>query len=85
MTDNVRNLFGGDAVKAAEPDLEIIEEIEFLLDLARKGQVSGLALVAQRDDAATMNICVGKWDMALVGEVAKLQFGLLAEIRRQVD
>ena len=50
-----------------EPSADVIDELEWLLEAARSGEVVGIAYAASHHDVTTSNRYVGKMTLGLVG------------------
>lgn len=72
MASNVVDInHRGTPMVAAEPDVALIEQIEWLLDAARSGEIQGLVGAFLHQDATARSFSVGWRSNALLGALEK--------------
>lgn len=65
----------GEAIRAPyEPDPKLVEGIEKLLEMARSGEINGVAVAIHNSDGTTQSLRMGLMSRGLVGmlEILKL-------------
>lgn len=76
--EKVSSLFGGAVITGdKEPDPDLVEELENLLEAAKAGEIIGLAGAILYFDKTTSTRCVGTVNRATLGALMITQHGLI--------
>jgi len=74
--DKVKNIYGGPVITVT-PHRAVIEELEFMLEAARSGEIVGIAGAVMHGDTSTSTRLVGMSNRSLLGALVEVQHRLV--------
>ncbi len=81
---NVKALFGNEVPQAREPKPDLIEALEELLEMARSGEVQGVAWAAlHADRLASWRVAGAPVCYPTIGALAAMQTALCEQVNRE--
>jgi hypothetical protein len=82
-SQKVVSLNGAPFIQPGEPQADVIEQLERVLEMARSGEISGIVIIAIHADECTSSCRRGYSNRRTVGEIEIVKADLIDALRNE--